>query len=59
VGRVMNLTTHLHLVPRSRMCGVIPPLPQYASVAWCSVKKKHRDNFSTLYNKTCLEVNLD
>jgi hypothetical protein len=21
------------------MCGAIPPLPQYASMAWCSVKK--------------------
>jgi hypothetical protein len=35
----VKLTTHLHLVPRSRMSGVIPPLPQYASMVWCSVKK--------------------
>jgi hypothetical protein len=34
----VKLTTHLHLVPRSRMCGAIPPLPQYAFMAWCSVK---------------------
>jgi hypothetical protein len=26
--------THLHLVPRSIMRGLIPPLPQYAFVAW-------------------------
>jgi hypothetical protein len=24
------------------MCGVIPPLPQYTSMAWCSVKKAQR-----------------
>jgi hypothetical protein len=27
-----------------RMYSAIPPLPQYASIAWCSVK--HRDNFT-------------
>jgi hypothetical protein len=26
------------------MCGVIPPLPQYVFMAWCSVK--YRDNFT-------------
>jgi hypothetical protein len=26
------------------MSGAIPPLPQYAFMAWCSAKK-HRDNF--------------
>jgi hypothetical protein len=35
----MKLTTHLHLVPRSRMRGAIPPLPQHAFMAWCSFKK--------------------
>jgi hypothetical protein len=34
----VNLTTHLYLMPRSRMRGDIPPLPQYALMAWCSVK---------------------
>jgi len=34
----VKLTTHLHLVARSRMHGTIPPLPQYAFVAWCPVK---------------------
>jgi len=43
----VKLTTHLHLVPRSRMCGAIPSLPQYAFMAWCSVTKiKHRDKFA-------------
>jgi hypothetical protein len=35
---VVKLTTYLHLVPRSRMGGAIPPITQYASIAWCSVK---------------------
>jgi len=30
------------------MRGAIPPLPQYAFMAWCLVKKKHRDNFTLL-----------
>jgi hypothetical protein len=34
----VKLTTHLHLVPRSRISGDIPPLPHYAFMAWCSVK---------------------
>jgi len=29
----VKLTTHLHLVPRSRMSGAIPPLPQYVFMA--------------------------
>jgi len=33
----VKLNTHLHLVPRSRMRGTIPPLPQHAFMAWCSV----------------------
>jgi hypothetical protein len=28
------------------MTGATPPLPQYAFMEWCSVKKKHRDNFT-------------
>jgi len=31
-------------VPRSRICGAIPPLPQYVFMAGCYVK--HRDNFT-------------
>jgi hypothetical protein len=34
----MKLTAHLHLLSRSRMHGAIPPLFQYAFMAWCSVK---------------------
>jgi hypothetical protein len=28
------------------MSETIPPLPQYTFMALCSVKKKHRDNFT-------------
>jgi hypothetical protein len=42
-GLGVKLTTHHRLVPRSRMCGAIPPLPQYVFTAWCLVKQ--RDNF--------------
>jgi hypothetical protein len=34
----LKLTTHLHLVPKSRMRRAIPPLPQYAFMAWCPVE---------------------
>jgi hypothetical protein len=37
--------THLHLVPRSRMRGAIPPLPNTPS--WSDAQlKKHMDNFT-------------
>jgi hypothetical protein len=36
--QVMKLTTHIHLVPRSRMRGSIPALPKYTFMASCSVK---------------------
>jgi hypothetical protein len=38
------MTTHLHIVPRLRMSGAIPPLRQYAFMTWYS--KKHRDDFT-------------
>jgi len=33
----VKLTTHLLIVPRLRMRGAIPPLPQYVFMAWCLV----------------------
>jgi hypothetical protein len=33
------------------MSGALPPLPQYAFMAWCSVKKKHRDNYNKWRDK--------
>jgi len=38
----MKLTANLHLVPRSRMCGAVHPLPQFVFMPWCLAK--HRDN---------------
>jgi hypothetical protein len=43
-GRGMKLTTHLLLVPRSRMRGALPLPSKHVFMAWCSVK--HRDNFT-------------
>jgi hypothetical protein len=40
----VKLTTHLRLVPRLRMHGAIPQLPQYVFMVWCLVKQ--RDNFT-------------
>jgi len=37
-GRSVKPTTYLHLVPKSRMRGAIPPLLQYAFMVWYSVK---------------------
>jgi hypothetical protein len=45
--RSVKLTTHLPLVPRSKMHGAVPPFPQYASLAWCLVK--HRDKFTLVW----------
>jgi hypothetical protein len=44
-GRVVKLTTRFQLVPRSRKCGSIHPLPHMLS--WRSASLvKHRDNFT-------------
>jgi hypothetical protein len=40
----MKLTTHLHLLPRSRMRGAIPSLLQYL-MAWCSVEAQVHSYF--------------
>jgi hypothetical protein len=47
VKRLGREADHSHLVPRPRMRGAIPPLPQYVLMAWCVVK--HRSNFTLLY----------
>jgi hypothetical protein len=33
-GRDVNSTTHVHLVPKLRMTGAVPLLPQYPFMAW-------------------------
>jgi hypothetical protein len=39
-----EVTTYLHVVPRSRMRGAIPTLQKYVFMAWRLVK--HRENFT-------------
>jgi hypothetical protein len=34
------------------MLGDIPQLPQYTFMAWCSVTKKHRGNFTNIFAST-------
>jgi hypothetical protein len=46
--------THLHLVPRSRMRGAIPPHPQYVFMTLCLVK--YRENFSFTFYQCVLHV---
>jgi hypothetical protein len=52
-GREVKLTTHLYLLPRSRMCGAITLMPQYAFKTRCSDKRAQ----GQLYLLTC--SNLD
>jgi hypothetical protein len=42
----VKLTTHLHLMLRSKNAWSCISTPQYAFMVWCSVKKKQRDNFT-------------
>jgi hypothetical protein len=52
----VKLTTHLQLVPRSRKCGSIYPLPHTPS--WRSVPLvKHRNNFTFYrYPVICMHI---
>jgi hypothetical protein len=44
-GRVVKLTTHLHLLPTSKMREAVPPLPNTPS--WRGAqKRKQRGNFN-------------
>jgi hypothetical protein len=52
----MKLSTHLHVVPRLRMHGAVPPLPHIFMV-WCLITAfifmvwyfvKYKDNFALL-----------
>jgi hypothetical protein len=50
-GRVADHS--IHLMPRSRMRGAIPPLPQCYFVVWCLVKHREKFNFYLyLYHMT-------
>jgi hypothetical protein len=54
VKRPGRESDHSHLAPSSRMRGAIPPLPHYASMAWCSVKTQEtsQDSQSRTMNRT-------
>jgi hypothetical protein len=49
-GRGVKLTTHLHLVPRSKNAWRYTSTPQYVFMAWCLVK--HKDFTFTFTRKT-------
>jgi hypothetical protein len=55
----VKLTTHLHLVLRSRMPGAVPPLPQYAIMTWCSVKTQGQLYLYTLPTELIIIINWD
>jgi hypothetical protein len=44
----VKLTTHLHLVPRSKNEWRYTSTPQYAFMVWCSVKAQGETIFGTL-----------
>jgi hypothetical protein len=48
VTRSRHEADHLHLVPKLRMYGAIPPLPNKPSCRGAQLK--HRDNFTFTYN---------
>jgi hypothetical protein len=51
----VKLTTHFHLVPRSRMHRAITLLSQYVFMAWCLVK--HRDKFTfNFFSSFCMHL---
>jgi hypothetical protein len=53
----VNLTTHLHLVPRSKNEWSYTSTPQYAFMAWCSVKRKAQGQlYLTLCTRTVCKV---
>jgi hypothetical protein len=41
-GQGVNLTTHIHLVPKSKNVWSYASTPQYAFMAWCSARKVQR-----------------
>jgi hypothetical protein len=54
-GRDVKQTTHFHLVPRSKNAWSYTSTHPNVFMVWCSVKKKHRDNF-TLYSHKNVEL---
>jgi hypothetical protein len=52
VRRLRREADHSPPLPRSRIRGAIPPLPQYVFMAWCLVK--HIDNF--IFYHRCVQT---
>jgi hypothetical protein len=50
--RGVELTTHLHLVPRLKMRGAIPPLPRYVFMAWYLITFTYISHHSALKQST-------
>jgi hypothetical protein len=57
-GRGVKLTTQFHVVPRSRMSGSTPPLPQYVFMAWWPVREIE-GRLSFWYNIDCIYKSRD
>jgi hypothetical protein len=55
-GRVVKLTTHLHLVPRLRMSGAIPLLPQLLLYSFLSSTGKTFIFHSLPYTVPCVSL---
>jgi hypothetical protein len=51
----VKLTTHLHLVPRSKTERSYTSTPQYAFMAWCLVKK-HRNNSAFTFYRDAVAI---
>jgi len=51
LGREADHSPPSSLVPMLRRRGVMPPLPQYVSMAWCLVKHRNNFNFTYCYMK--------
>jgi hypothetical protein len=43
-------TTHLHVMPKSRMCGAVPPLSKRVFIEWCLINIWTSFFFFCLYN---------
>jgi len=41
-GRVVKLTTYLHVIPTLKIHRRLPPFPQHVFIAWCLIKQEIR-----------------
>jgi hypothetical protein len=57
-GRGAKLTTHLHLVPKSKNAWSYTSTPQYAFMAWCLVKNKDNFTFTLAYTQLSSVANI-